>query len=113
MLTLQASLMSMKPNVMNSMMMGQMPALDPKLSMLLEHAPRWMANNSLSGLMQPPSTFLQHNHMGIPGLIDTTERPQFNHPIDGKGTIYSLLRVTLTVTVTMLSRYCSLENARL
>jgi hypothetical protein len=73
--------MSMKPNMMSNMMLGQMPALDPKLSMLLEHAPRWMANNSLNGLMQP-SQFLQPNHMGLPGLIDTGDRNQYNH-IDG------------------------------
>ncbi|KAL5257438.1 hypothetical protein ACHWQZ_G012397 [Mnemiopsis leidyi] len=80
---LQASLMSMKPNMMSNMMLGQMPTLDPKLSMLLEHAPRWMANNSLNGLMQP-SQFLQPpNHLGIPGLIDTGDRNQYNH-IDDK-----------------------------
>ena len=67
---------------MSNMMLGQMPTLDPKLSMLLEHAPRWMANNSLNGLMQP-SQFLQPNHLGIPGLIDAGDRNQYNH-IDGK-----------------------------
>ena len=87
--------MSMKPNMMSSMMLGQMP-LDPKLSMLLEHAPRWMANNSLGGLVQP-SGFMQPNvnHMGIPGMIDTgDQRNQFNPAIDGMLGEYLILYFT-------------------
>lgn len=76
--------MSMKPNMVQNMMLGQMPALDPKLSMLLEQAPRWM-NNSMNGLMQPG--FMQPpNHLGIPGMIDTTDTrhgQQYSH-IDGE-----------------------------
>ena len=88
--------MSMKPNMMSNMMLGQMPALDPKLSMLLEHAPRWMANNSLNGLMQP-SQFIQPNHMGIPGLIDTGDRNQYNH-IDGKSVFFNPLILVTCVS---------------
>ena len=78
--------MSMKPNMMSNMMLGQMPAMDPKLSMLLEHAPRWMTNNSLNGMMQP-SGFMQPNPIGVPGMMDTgcadrNHPNQFSH-VDG------------------------------
>ena len=80
--------MSMKPNMMLGQMLGQMP-MDPKLSMLLEHAPRWMAaSNSMPGMVQPsPAGFLQPGHaLGMPTMLsgEGGERSQFTHSIDGR-----------------------------